>query len=165
MNTKIYGVFAYWQQPGFHGCYMLTTDHDRALKLKRRLVKDGYGDYDASGFRVVHDTIENLMLEYTTVSEEHHSGYFTFPDLLKEFEAFLNRTDAQEDEKVCDFATQVSTQVSAMQSTISKLNDCFDDLSISQQLHMRNQMELLQDKIEKFITYHALDEGESSLEW
>jgi len=85
--------------------------------------------------------------------------------LLKEFEAFLNRTDAQEDEKVCDFATQVSTQVSAMQSTISKLNDCFDDLSISQQLHMRNQMELLQDKIEKFITYHALDEGESSLEW
>lgn len=158
-TQKLYGVFAYWQQPGCYGCYILTGNHAHALKLKRRLVHRRYGDYDASGFCVVHDTAENLMLKYTEVSVVGFSDHFTFPDFLKKFKAFLKRSNGSDDETLCDFFSQVS----AMHSTISKLIDCFNDLSMSQQMDVQEKMTLLKEKMEEFSTFH--DKEESSLEW
>lgn len=161
MNQKLYGIFAYWQQPGCYGCYILTANHDQALKLKKRLVKDNYGDYDARGFCVVYDTAENLMLKYTVVPVQHYGGQGIFPDFLKEFDLFLQRTNSPEEEKAFDYALQLSE----MHSTISELNDRFEDLSIAQQIDVHKEIALLQEKIEEFTTNHALDEAESSLEW
>lgn len=161
LNQKLYGVFAYRQQPGCHGCYLLTANADQALKLKKRLVHAGYGDYDATGFCVEQETVENLMLKYTTWSAAQ--GYsIMFPDFLKKFKQFLQRLATTEAQSA---AVDFSERLSAISLTISDLEDCYDDLPTSQQADVIHQMTSIRDKIETFFAENAADAEESSLEW
>lgn len=153
INTKIYGVFAYWQQPALNACYLLTNSHQYAIKVNKKKMRLNFSNYDVRGFHVTYGTIDELFLK--------HAGTMS-GECVNISDMFLNYLARQKDENsdntsnTDSFGDQLSNIKYELETLIDRMTETYD-------LDKDNIIPLMReikDMVENFTI-----EDEESVEW